>query len=108
MEKNTVKPEDLPGTAHVTPSGGNIFLDLGFDEEEAENLLIRASLMLRLRQFIEDEGLTQEEAAERLGVHQPRISDLMRGKISHFSIDALVNLLARAGLHLKIAFEQVA
>jgi len=54
------------------------------------------------REFIEDEGLGQKKAAEVLGVHQPRISDLMRGKINKFTIDMLVNMLARIGKPVKL------
>jgi predicted XRE-type DNA-binding protein len=63
----------------------------------AQNLKIRADLMKTLREIIDDAGLGQKEAAEVFGVHQPRISDLMRGKIDKFTIDVLVNMLARVG-----------
>jgi predicted XRE-type DNA-binding protein len=58
---------------------------------------MRSQLMTALRKFIEKEGLTQAEAAKRLKVTQPRISDLNCGKISRFSLDTLVNMLADAG-----------
>lgn len=70
--------------------------------ETAENLKIRAALMQELSAFIERSGLTQAEAARRFGVTQPRISDLIRGKIDLFSIDTLVNMLTAAGLHLDL------
>lgn len=92
----------------ITHGSGNVFADLGFDKEEAANLQVRAHLLSRLIDFIEEEGLTQEAAADRLGVHQPRISLLLQGKISEFSADALINMLARAGLHLKIDFAEKA
>ena len=63
----------------------------------AQNLKIRADLMKTLREFIDDAWLGQKEAAEVFGVHQPRISDLMRGKIDKFTIDVLVNMLAWVG-----------
>lgn len=88
-------------------SSGNIFADLGFDAAEAANLQVRARLMSRLIDYIEENKLTQQEAANFFGVKQPRISNLMRGKINEFSIDALVNLLATAGLHISIEFEPV-
>ncbi len=84
-------------------SSGNIFEDLGF--EEAENLRIRADLMLDARRYIEEQDLTQRAAATRLGVSQPRISDLMRGHIEKFTIDTLVNMLSAAGLRVRIAVE---
>jgi predicted XRE-type DNA-binding protein len=68
----------------------------------AENLKIRAALMQELSAYIERSGMTQAQAARRFGVTQPRISDLTRGKIDLFSIDALVNMLAEAGLHLDL------
>jgi predicted XRE-type DNA-binding protein len=81
----------------VTRSTGNVFEDLGFDREAAENLRIRADLMIELRELIRRKRLTQAQAAKLLGVSQPRISDLVRGKIALFTIDMLVNMLARAG-----------
>lgn len=78
-------------------STGNVFRDLGFGEEEAENLKIRADLMIELTKLIEAQGLTQASAAELLGVTQPRVSDLMRGKIDRFSVDSLIEMLGHAG-----------
>ena len=70
--------------------------------QEAENMKIRAALMEKLIDFIDDSGMPQGEIAERLGVTQPRISDLVRGKIDLFSIDALVNMLVAAGLKVDL------
>lgn len=70
--------------------------------ETAENLKIRATLMQELSAYIERSAMTQAEAARRLGVTQPRVSDLTRGKIDLFSIDTLVNMLTAAGLHLDL------
>ena len=69
---------------------------------EAENMRLRAQLMRTLRAHIEQAGLTQAQAAASLGVTQPRISDLMRGKIELFALDSLVNMLTVAGLRLEI------
>ena len=66
-------------------SSGNVFRDLGFADDEAENLRVRADLMISLSKLIEERGLTQAQAAKLLGVTQPRISDLKRGKIQLFS-----------------------
>ena len=90
-----------PNETRVTMGSGNVFSDLGFDAEEAENLRIRSRLMMSLRRYIDDEGLTQAEAADRFGVHQPRVSDLVRGKVGVFTIDALVNMHAAVGLHVE-------
>ena len=80
----------------------NTFRDLGFDPEEAMNLKVRAELMLALRAYIERKGWTQAEAAEYLEETQPRISNLINGDISRFSIDKLVNLLGKAGMDVRI------
>jgi predicted XRE-type DNA-binding protein len=75
----------------------NIFLDLGFEPAEAAVLQMRATLMSDLRAYIESEGLTQAEAAERLGIAQSRVSDLVRGKWDKFSLEMLITLEARLG-----------
>lgn len=77
---------------HITT--GNIFDDLGFNEAESENLKIRASLMRSIEKYINEKKLTQAQAAKLMRVTQPRISDLIRGKIDKFTIDMLVNMLA--------------
>jgi predicted XRE-type DNA-binding protein len=71
--------------------------------QEAENMKIRGALMRELIDFIGDSGLSQGEVAKRLGVTQPRISDLVRGKVDLFSIDALVNMLVAAGLKVDLS-----
>ena len=80
---------------------GSVFDDLGFDEAEAENLKIRASLMRAIEKYISEHNLTQATAARLMGVSQPRVSDLITGKIDKFTIDMLVNMLAKA--HVSIA-----
>ena len=84
-------------TVRVRHSTGNVFRDLGFGEDEAENLKIRADLMIELTKLIEAQELTQAAAAKLLGVTQPRVSDLMRGKIDRFSVDSLIEMLGQAG-----------
>ncbi|HEU0053663.1 MAG TPA: helix-turn-helix transcriptional regulator [Longimicrobium sp.] len=93
---------------HITPAGGNIFADLGFPREEAENLKLRSSLMIAIEKIITERGLRQTEAAELFGVSQPRISDLVRGKFDVFTIDSLVNMLAHAGFQVKLSIEAAA
>jgi predicted XRE-type DNA-binding protein len=68
----------------------------------AENMRIRSALMQELVAYIERAAMTQAQAARLFGVTQPRISNLTRGKIDLFSIDALVNMLTAAGLHLDV------
>jgi predicted XRE-type DNA-binding protein len=92
----------LDARVQVRKSSGNVFVDLGFDQDEAEHLRIRSALMATLREILEKRKLTQAEAAELFEVSQPRISDLVRGKIGQFSIDTLVDMLARAGLRVEV------
>lgn len=80
----------------------NIFTDLGFEPAEAAVLQIRANLMSDLRKYIEDNELTQAEAAERLGIAQSRVSDLVRGKWEKFSLEMLITLEARVGRTVKV------
>lgn len=80
----------------------NVFDALESDPAVAENLKIRAQLMNALTQYINKKKLTQSAAAELFDVTQPRISDLVRGKIERFTIDMLVNMLARSGKHLNV------
>lgn len=92
----------------VTPSSGNVFADLGFAPEEAEHLKLRAQLMGAVRDLIQKRKLTQAQAAKLFGVTQPRVSDLMRGKIDLFSMDTLVSMLASAGVHVGLTIEAAA
>ena len=86
-------------------SSGNVFRDLGFSSPEAENLRIRSELIARLRKVIAREGLTQAAAARLFGVSQPRVSDLVRGKIERFSVDGLLAMLGRAGARVTIVVQ---
>lgn len=86
----------------ATKSSGNIFLDLGFPGHEASVLLLRAQLAEALRAWMERESLTQAQAAKRVGIAQPRISDIVRGKVELLSLDYLVGLCAKAGLDVDL------
>ena len=86
----------------ITRSSGNVFTDLGFPPEEAAILAMRADLMAQLRLVLEKRDWTQVEAAKVLGISQSRVSDLMRGKWDKFSLDMLVTLATRAGLHCEL------
>ncbi len=86
----------------MTRSTGNVFRDLGFSSDEAEHLRIRADLLIRLQSAIASQGLTQAAVARLLHVTQPRVSDLMRGRLDLFSIDTLVDLLARLGVRVRV------
>ena len=69
---------------------------------QAENMKLRSALMMAPKDHIASEGLSQSRAAKVFGVTQPRVSDLMRGKIELFGLDTLVNMLAAAGLHVEV------
>lgn len=100
---------------HITPVGGNVFADLGFEPEEAaqlqaesrriisEKLAIKESLMSELAGWIEEKKLKQADAAKILGVTRPRVSDVINKKSIKFTIDALVDMLARAGKHVQLS-----
>ena len=75
---------------------------------QAENMKLRSTLMMALKDHIAGEGLSQAQAAKKLGVTQPRISDLMRGKIDLFGLDTLVNMLSAAGLQIEMSVRKAA
>lgn len=83
----------------IIDSSGNVFVDLGFDPAEAEVLKLRTEVMIRTAAQLQARGWTQAEAARALGITQPRVSRLIKGKVEDFSLDMLLTLAARAGLH---------
>ena len=89
----------------VTPSTGNVFRDLGFRREAAEHLLVRADLMIQVQKLIASRRLKQREAARILRVSQPRVSDLLRGRIDLFSTDALIDMLACLGARVRLSIK---
>ena len=95
MKETTVKP------------GENIFAVIGFDEEEAANLLLRAKLMSEITDYIESEEMTQRAAGAFFGTPYSRINDLMKGHIEKFTIDFLVNMAAKAGKKITIHVEDL-
>ena len=80
----------------------NVFADLGFPPDEAANLQLRSDLMIQLRKRLAALRVTQAHAARLLGVSQPRVSDLMRGRIDRFSIDMLIKLLGKVGVEVRV------
>jgi predicted XRE-type DNA-binding protein len=92
-------------SVRVTPSAGNVFRDLGFSAEEAEHLLVRADLLIQLQKALASRGLTQVKAAKILRVTQPRVSDLLRGRIDLFSTDSVIDMLARLGIHVRFVLK---
>ena len=77
-------------------------------QEEAANLRLRSTLMRQIAEIVKSSGWTQTEAAERCGVTQPRINDLLRGRISRFSLDAVVNIAAALGRKITVKVEDAA
>jgi predicted XRE-type DNA-binding protein len=73
--------------------------------EQAANLRARAELMQKIAALVKDAGWTQAEASKRCGVTQPRMNDLLRGRVSRFSLDALVNIATAIGRKVHIEFE---
>ncbi|GMR03593.1 MAG: helix-turn-helix domain-containing protein [Gammaproteobacteria bacterium] len=80
-------------------------------EETAEasaNMRVRTDLMIEVQRYVNESGLTQLQAAKQLGVTQPRLNDVLRGRIDKFSVDALVNMLARVGKQVSVKVRKVA
>ena len=104
-------------SSHITPVGGNVFADLGFEPKEAaalqaeskriisEKLAIKESLMAELAVWIGEKKLKQADAAQILGVTRPRVSDVIHRKSVKFTIDALVDMLARTGKHVQLSVQ---
>jgi predicted XRE-type DNA-binding protein len=84
----------------VHDSSGNVFADLGF--ADAEERLAKAELALVIHRFIEEQGLTQAQAAELLGITQPDVSDLVRGKLTRFSRERLERFLNALDFEVRI------
>ena len=92
----------------VVQGSDNVFRDLGFPEAEAQNLLLRADLVVHIRKIVNKLGLTQAEAAKRAGITQPRMNDLVKGRTQKFTLDALVNVAASLGYSVKLSLKKTA
>lgn len=84
----------------VTPSSGNVFADLGFDNPE--EMLLKAELVRQISKAIKERGLNQYQAAEVLGIDQPKVSALVRGRFSGYSLERLFKYLNALGRDLEI------
>jgi predicted XRE-type DNA-binding protein len=113
------RPARRPGTGQETlpgvVKGSGLLANESFDSVwdaiegtpvQAENMRLRSALMIALEEYIAREGLTQSQAAKVFGVTQPRVSDLIHGKIGLFGLDSLVNMAAGAGLHIEMRVAQ--
>lgn len=81
-------------------SSGNVFADLGLPD--ADERMLKAQLAIQIRRFIEAKGWTQTEAAGAVGLDQPKVSHLLRGRLSGFSVDRLLNILNRLGHSVEV------
>ena len=92
----------------MTKGSGNVFHDLGFPPGEAENLRLRSELLIEIEGYVRRNGLTQREIAKRLNITQPRLNDLLKGKLDKFSLDALVNIASQTGLRVTLKIKRAA
>jgi predicted XRE-type DNA-binding protein len=86
----------------------NVWDALSDTPEEAANLTLRSDLMMKIETIVKENAWTQAEAAKRCGVTQPRINDLLRGRISRFSLDALVNIASALGRKVRVSLDDAA
>lgn len=104
-------------TNHITPVGGNVFADLGFTPKEAaalkrqsqriiaQKLALKTRLMAELAQWVKTRKLKQADAAQILGVTRPRVSDAINRKTSKFTIDALIDMVAKTGKRVEVSVQ---
>src|SRR5437762_368646 len=86
----------------VTQSSGNVFRDLGFSDQEAEHLVIRADLLIQIQKVAKARQFRQAQLAKLLQVSQPRVSDLLRGRLHLFSVEMLIDMLGRLGVQVRL------
>ena len=98
----------MTGKLKYVRGSENIFVDLGFDKAEAENLKLRFELLMKIDDFYRRSGMTQAAAAKALGLTQPRLNALLKGRIGQFSLDALVNIASRAVLNVRLVVKKAA
>jgi predicted XRE-type DNA-binding protein len=98
--------EEINDDLELEMSSGNVFTDIGFDDEEAANLLIRARLLSKLRDLIEETGMSQRAIAKQLSIQQPRVAEIMKLKIQYFSVDTLLKYLDRLGQNVELKFKK--
>ena len=102
MRKSKADGNKKNKAMQIERSSGNVFVDLGFTPEEAANLTLRSQLMLVVKDAIKERGWTQQQAAKELDIHQPRVSDLIKGRLSEFSLDALVCFVEKLGYEVQL------
>lgn len=87
-------------------SSGNLFKDMGVPD--AENMKVRAELIVEIRRLMEEKGWNQTKAAEQFGISRPRLNDILRGRLEKVTIDRLVTMLAAAGRHVRVTVDHAA
>jgi len=87
-------------------SGGNLFEDMGVPD--AENMKVRAELIVEIRSLMEENAWTQTEAAKKFGISRTRLNDILRGRLEKVTIDRLVTMLATAGRHVHVTVNNAA
>ena len=92
--------------APITKGSGNIYQDLGFSAEVAQNMLIRTDLMISIIHWYKQSQMTQATAAKQLGISQPRLNLILKSDVEAFSLDALVNIAVNAGLIIKLSIKE--
>jgi predicted XRE-type DNA-binding protein len=95
---------DVGQDIDITASSGNVFADLGLPNPEERAL--KSQLAIQIRRIIEDKGWTQAQAAEVLGVDQPKVSHLLRGRLAGFSVERLLTLVNRLGHNVEVHISQ--
>ena len=93
---------------NIVVGSDNVFRDLGFPEAEAQNLLLRADLVVHIRKVIAKLGVTQADAAKRANITQPRMNDLIKGRTQKFTLDAVVNVASQLGYKVKLSLKRAA
>jgi predicted XRE-type DNA-binding protein len=92
--------KSMKAKAEHTQGSGNVFADLGLPD--ADERMLKAQLAVQIRRFIEEKGWTQVEAAEAVGLDQPKVSHLLRGRLAGFSVDRLLGILNRLGHSVEV------
>lgn len=105
MRKCSNKGKNSDRTPGIERSSGNVFIDLGYPEAKAVNIVARLQLMMQIENIIIEQGWTQEQAAKMLGLRQPRVSELMSSRSEKFTVDMLMKLLHRLGKKVVLTVE---
>ncbi len=105
MPRSSNKEQDAGNEPKIEESSGNVFVDLGYPEAEAINIVARLQLMMQIEGIIKERGWTQEQAAKVLGLRQPRVSELMSSRSEKFTVDMLMKLLNRLGKQVVLTVE---